>query len=64
MKVIMKLEEFVSREAPDKFYQKWCFFIKQGCGNPHDDAIPNFFPHFNNSLLGLSNDVSFVSEFL
>ena len=34
-----------------------------GCGNPLDDATPNFISDSGSSILGLSNDVSFVSEF-
>ena len=31
-------------------------------GHPQDDTIPNFFPDSNSPMLGLSNEVSFVSE--
>ena len=39
-------------------------FSVRGCGNPQDDATPNFIPDSISSILGLSNEVSFVSEFL
>ena len=37
-------------------------FQLKGHGHPHDDATPNFFPNSKGSILGLSNEVSFVSE--
>ena len=33
-----------------------------GLGHPHDDVAPNFFPDSKSSLLGLLNDVSFVTK--
>ena len=33
-----------------------------GRGHPKDDATPSFFPDSKNSIVGLSNEVSFVSE--
>ncbi len=30
-------------------------------GHPQDDATPSFFPDSKNSIVGLSNEVSFVS---
>ena len=36
----------------------------KGRGHPQDDATPNFPPNCKGSLLGLSNEVSFVSEFI
>ena len=38
-------------------------FQLRGRGYPQNDAIPNFFPNSKGSILGLSNEVSFVSEF-
>ena len=38
-------------------------FYKSGRGNPQNAATPNFILVSNSSILGLSNDVSFVSEF-
>ena len=35
-----------------------------GHGNPLDDATPTFISDSGSSILGLSNDISFVSEFL
>ena len=32
-------------------------------GHPQDDATSNFSPNSKSSILGLSNEVSFVSEF-
>ena len=36
-------------------------FYKSGRGNPQNAATPNFILASNSSILGLSNDVSFVS---
>ena len=35
-----------------------------GCDHPQDGATPSLFPDSKSSILGLSNNVSFVSEFL
>ena len=35
-----------------------------GRGNPFDDATPTFISDSGSYILGLSNDLSFVSEFL
>ena len=35
----------------------------RGCGNLPDDATPIFISDSDSSLLGLSNDISFVSKF-
>ena len=40
---------------------KVVLFLLRGCGHLKDEAMPNFFP---DSILGLSNEVSFVSAFL
>ena len=37
-------------------------FQLRGRGHPQDDATPNFFPNSKGSILGLSNEGSFVSE--
>ena len=42
---------------------KIVLFQLKGCGHPQDDTMPNFFPDSKSSILGLSNEVSFVSEF-
>ena len=42
---------------------KVVFFQLDGRGNPLDDAMPSFFADSKSSILGLSNEVSFVSEF-
>ena len=34
-----------------------------GCDQPKDDATPSFFPDSKNSIVRLSNEVTFVSEF-
>jgi hypothetical protein len=31
-------------------------------GDPKNNATPNFILNFNSCILGLSNDISFVSE--
>ena len=42
---------------------KVVLFQLRGCGHPQDGAKPNFFPDSKSSILGLSNEVSFVSVF-
>ena len=42
---------------------KVVLFQLKGCGHPQDDAMPNFFPNSKSPLLGLSNEISFVSGF-
>ena len=39
-------------------------FRLSGRGNSNDDATPNFDPDSNIFILGLSNEILFVSEFL
>ena len=43
---------------------KVILFQLRGRGHPQDDAMPSFFPDSKSSILGLSNEVSFFSEFL
>ena len=40
---------------------KVVLFQLRGQGHPQGDAEPNFFPDSKSFLLGLSNEVSFVS---
>ena len=40
---------------------KVVLFQLRGCGHPQNDATPNIFPDSKSLLLGLSNEVSFVS---
>ena len=42
---------------------KGVLFQSDKSGQPQDDDMPNFFPDSKSSILGLSNEVSFVSEF-
>ena len=42
---------------------KVVLFQLRGHGHPQDNATPNFFANSKRPILGLSNDVSFVSEF-
>ena len=42
---------------------KVVLFQLRGPGHPQGDATPNFFPDSKSFLLGLSNEVSFVSGF-
>ena len=42
---------------------KVVLFQLRGCGHPQDDATPNFSSDFKSSIIGLSNDISFVSVF-
>ena len=37
-------------------------FQLRGRGYPQNDATPNFFPDSKRTILGLSNEVSFVSK--
>ena len=41
---------------------KVVLFQLRGRGHPQDDATPNFIPDSESSILGLSNELSFVSE--
>ena len=41
---------------------KVVLFQSRACGHPQNDAMPNIFPDSKSLLLGLSNEVSFVSE--
>ena len=41
---------------------KVVLFYLRGPGHPQDDTIPNFFPDSKGPMLGLSNEVLFVSE--
>ena len=43
---------------------KVVLFQLKGPGHPQDNATPSFFPDSKTSILGLSNEVPFVSEFL
>ena len=42
---------------------KVVLFQSDGPGHPQNDATPSFFPDSKSSISGLSNEVSFVSEF-
>ena len=42
---------------------KVLLFQLSGCGNPHDNATPKVIPDSNSWILGLSNEVSFVSGY-
>ena len=42
---------------------KVVLFQLWGLGHPQGNATPNFFPDSKSFLLGLSNEVSFVSGF-
>ena len=43
---------------------KVVLFQLSGRGNSNDDATPSFDPDSNSFILGLSNEILFVSEFL
>ena len=47
-----------------KVLVKVVLFQLRGRGHPQNDATPNIFPDSKSLLLGLSNEVSFVSELL
>ena len=42
---------------------KVVLFLLRGCGHPQGNATTSFFPASKSFLFGLSNEVSFVSEF-
>ena len=42
---------------------KVVLFQLRGRDHPQDDTMPNFFPDSKSSILGLSNEVSFVTEY-
>ena len=42
---------------------KVVLFQLRGYGHPQNNAMSNIFPDFKSLLLGLSNEVSFVSVF-
>ena len=42
---------------------KVVLFQLKGRGHPQGGAMPNFFLDFKSSILGLLNEVSFISEF-
>ena len=42
---------------------KVVLFQLRGYGHPQDDATNNFFPDSKSSILGLSIEVSFISDF-
>ena len=46
-----------------KVLVKVVLFQLRSCGHPQGDATPNFFTDSKSFLLGLSNEVSFVSGF-
>ena len=41
---------------------KVVLFQLRGRGHPKNDAMPNIFPDSKSPMIGLSNEVSFVSE--
>ena len=43
---------------------KVVLFQLRGCGHPQDDAKPKFSANSKRPILGLSNEVSFVSGFI
>ena len=45
------------------FFLEGAIFILQKGGNPHDHATPKVIPDSNSCILGLSNEVLFVSGF-
>ena len=49
------------KEGPTQVLVKIVLNIR-GHGNPYDDAMTSFFSDSNSSILGLCNNLSFVSE--
>ena len=41
---------------------KVLLFQLDGCGHPQDDATPSFFHDSKNSIVGLSNELPFLSK--
>ena len=42
---------------------KVVLFQLRGCGHPQGDAKPNLFPDSKSTIIGLSNEASFVSRY-
>ena len=42
---------------------KVVLFQLKGCGHPQNNATPSFFPDSKSSILGLSNKVSYLTEY-
>ena len=51
--------------APDEFltFVKELLFQLSWSGHPQNNTMTSFFPNLKNSMVGLSNEISFVSEF-
>ena len=62
----LKLEESLSWQAAGstQVFVKVVLFQLRRHGHAQNDAMPNIFPDSKSLLLELSNEVSFVSEFL
>ena len=57
-----KIESTSIMKGSRRVLVKVLLFQLDGRGHPHIDAMPSFFPDSKNSLVGLSNEVSLVSE--
>ena len=57
-----KIESTSIMRGSRRVLVKVLLFQLDGRGHPQDDATPSFFPDSKNSIVGLSNEVSFVSK--
>ena len=57
-----KIESNSTMRGYRRVLVKVLLFQLDGCGHPQDDATPSFFPDLKNFIVGLSNEVSFVSK--
>ena len=57
-----EIGRFFAMEGSRLSLVKVVLFQLRGRGHPQGCELPNFFLDFKSSILGLSNEVSFVSE--
>ena len=55
--------EYLSPEGYQSNFSESGAFLLSGRGHPQDDTTPSFFMNSKSPILGLSNDISFVSFF-
>ena len=60
----LKLEEFFAKKCYRQVLLAEVLFQLRGRGHPQSDATTNFFPDSKRTILGISNEVSFVSKLL
>ena len=59
---MFEIRRIFIKRGSTQILAKVVLFQLRGRGHPQGDATPNFFPNSKSSILGLSNEVSFVSE--